>query len=90
MASDMAKVEKLCTQLHIGYSNFNTTLFCATAQALVAGNQVGTVSKTPTLQGMKTTGETFYPPALSQISKFRGFLRFHPGRGNMTVANQKQ
>ena len=42
MTSDMAKVEKLCTQLHIGYSNceHNTS---AAAQALVAGNQVGTV-----------------------------------------------
>ena len=55
----MVKVEKLCKQLHIGYSNFNTTPFSAAAQALVAWNQVGTVPKTPTLQGIKTTGETF-------------------------------
>ena len=56
----------------------NTTPFFAAAQALVAGNQVGTVPKTLTLQGMKTTGETFYPPALSQINKFRFFFTVSP------------
>jgi len=69
----------------------NTTPFCAAAQALVAGNQVGTVPKTPTLQGMKKTGEPFSRRrSCKSVNLGFFFLRFHPGRGNMTVANQKQ